>query len=65
MLSWKEFQFLQILNDLTIKHLIKLILFENDVKLLEFKTGPVQVDLRYVWSVRYLKWIHQVKRWNG
>ena len=32
---WKEFQFLQILNDLSVKHLIKLILYENDVKLLK------------------------------
>ena len=28
---WKQFQLLQILNDLSIKHLIKLILYENDV----------------------------------
>ena len=28
---WKEFQLLQILKDLSIKHLIKLILYENDV----------------------------------
>ena len=41
MLFWKEFQLLQILNDLSIKHLIKLILYENDVKLLEFKRSPV------------------------
>ena len=41
----KEFQLLQILNDLSIKHLIKLILYENDVKLLKFKTSPVLVDL--------------------
>ena len=34
---WKEFQLLQILNDLSPKHLIKLILYENDVKLLKFK----------------------------
>ena len=27
------YQLLQILNDLSIKHLIKLILYENDVKL--------------------------------
>ena len=27
---WKEFQLLQILNDLSIRHLIKLILYEND-----------------------------------
>ena len=32
----KEFQLLQILNDLFIKHLIKLILYENEVKLLKF-----------------------------
>ena len=38
---WKEFQLLQILKDLSIKHLIKLILYENDVKLLKFKRGPV------------------------
>ena len=37
---WKEFQLLQILNDLSIKHLIKLILYENDVKLLKFKRSP-------------------------
>ena len=28
---WKEFQLLQILHDLSIKHSIKLILYENDV----------------------------------
>ena len=38
---WKEFQPLQILNDLSIKHLIKLILYENDVKLLKFKRSSV------------------------
>ena len=41
----KQPQLLQILNDLSIKHLIKLILYENDVKLLKFKRSPVQVDL--------------------
>ena len=41
MLLWKEFQLLQISNDLSIKHLIKLILYENDVKLLKFKRSPV------------------------
>ena len=35
---WKEFQLLQILNDL---HLIKLILFDNHVKLLQFKRPSV------------------------
>ena len=29
---WKEFQLLKVLNDLSIKHLIKLILYENNVK---------------------------------
>ena len=37
---WKEFQLLQILNDLSIKHLIKLILYENNTKLLESKRSP-------------------------
>ena len=41
MLIWKEFQLLQILNYLSIRHLIKLILFENVVKLLKFKRRPV------------------------
>ena len=34
---WKQFQLLQILNDLSIKHLMKLILYENNVKLLKFR----------------------------
>ena len=34
-----------IINDLSIKHLIKIILYENDVKLLKFKKSPVYVDL--------------------
>ena len=38
---WKEFQLLQSLNDLSIRHLTKLILYENDVKLLKFKRGSV------------------------
>ena len=33
----KEFQLLQISNDLSIKHLIKPILYENDVKLLNLR----------------------------
>ena len=37
----KEFQILQILNDLFMRHLIKLILYENDVKLLKFKRSLV------------------------
>ena len=38
---WEEFQLLQVLNNLSIRHLIKLISYENDVKLLEFKRSPV------------------------
>ena len=38
---WKDFQLLQILNDLSIKHWITLILYENDLKLLKFKRSPV------------------------
>ena len=38
---WKEFQLLQILNDLSIKHLIKLILYENDVK--------IELKLKIIW----------------
>ena len=30
---WKESQLLQTFNDLSIKHLIKLILYENDFKI--------------------------------
>ena len=37
----KEFQLLQILNNLSIKHLIKLNLHENDVKHLKFNKSPV------------------------
>ena len=50
---WKEFQLLQILNELSIRHLIKLILYQNDVTLLKFKRRPVKVDLWYVWNVRF------------
>ena len=42
---WKEIQLLQILNDLTIKYLIELILYQNDVKLLKFKRRPAYVSL--------------------
>ena len=46
---WKEFQLLQILNDLSIRHLIKLILHENNVKLLKFERnsciGPFMICL--------------------
>ena len=38
---WKDFQLLPILNGLSTRHLIKLTLYENDVKLLKFKRSPV------------------------
>ena len=38
---WKEFQLLQMLNDLSIRYLTKLILYESDIKLLTFKRSPV------------------------
>ena len=38
---WKELQLLQILNSLSNKYLIKLILYENDVQLWKFKKSPV------------------------
>ena len=41
---WKEFQLLQILNDLSIKHLIKLILYENDVK--------IELKLKIIWKFK-------------
>ena len=37
----KELQLFKIVSDLSIKHLIKPILYENDVKLLKFKRSPV------------------------
>ena len=41
LLLWKDFQLLQILNDQSIRHLIKLILYENDAELSKFKRCPV------------------------
>ena len=38
---WKEFQLLQFLNVLSIGHLIKQVLYENDVQVLKFKRSPV------------------------
>ena len=38
---WKEFRLLQILNDLSIKHLIKLVFYDDDVKLWQFKRRPI------------------------
>ena len=41
----KGLPLLQILNDLRIRHLIQLSLYENDVKFLKLKRSSVQVDL--------------------
>ena len=38
---WKESQLLKISIDLSIKHLIKQMLYENDEKFLEIKIRPV------------------------
>ena len=38
---WEKFQLLQILKDLSIRHLIKLILYKNDVKFSKFERSPV------------------------
>ena len=51
MSSWKEFQLLQILNNLFIKYLIKLISYENDVKILN-----LWEDLYTCYSILVLKW---------
>ena len=61
----REFKLLQTLNDLSTKHLIKLILHENDVKLLKSKRRPVQVDLWYVWRVRFWLLIPEVNIFMG
>ena len=58
---WKESQLLQNLNELSITHLIKLILYENDVKLLKLKKSPVYVNLWNVWSVRFWLLIPEMK----
>ena len=65
---WKEFQLLQILNNLSTKHLIRLILYENDVRLLKFKRRSVQVNLWYVWIVKFLiidTWNEYIKKIDG
>ena len=52
---WKKFQFLQILNNLSIKHLIKLVLYRSIF------------DMSEAWDFDYcyLKWINQEKWLNG
>ena len=52
---WKEFQLLQILSDLSIRHLIKLSSYENDAKLLKFKRSLYRsiFDMFEVWDFGY------------
>ena len=38
---WKDLHLLQILNDLSMRHFIKLRFYENEAKLLKFKRSPV------------------------
>ena len=62
----KKFQLLQILNDLSNKHPIKLILYEHDVKLLKLLTEGLYRLLCETFEVLdfdycYLKLIHQEK----
>ena len=58
----KELQLLQILNDLSTKYLIKLILCEIDVKLLEFERMSVSVNLWCVLGVRFWLLIPEINR---
>ena len=59
---WKKFKSLQVLKDLYIKHFIKLIIFENDVKRLKFTRSLVQVESWYVSNVRLWLLIDLVKK---
>ena len=49
---WKEFQLLKILNDLSVKHLLKLILNENNVKLWKLRKVMYRLifDMFEVWD---------------
>ena len=40
LIRFKEFKLLQLFNDLSIRHLIELMLYENHLKLLKFKRSP-------------------------
>ena len=63
---WKEFQLLQILNDLFIRRLIKLILYENDYinYINDYKeTGQATIKSTYRRNNRakFRKWITRVE----
>ena len=64
---WKELQLLQILNDLSIKHLIKLILHENYVKLLKLKEVLYRSisDIFEVWDFGIDTWKKYIKKYDG
>ena len=49
---WKEFQLLKILNDLSVKHLLNLILNENNVKLWKLRKVMYRLifDMFEVWD---------------
>ena len=49
---WKNLQLLKILNDLSVKHLLKLILNENDVKLWKLRKVMYRLicDMFDVWD---------------
>ena len=55
----RNFQF-----DLSIKHVIKLILYDNDTNLLKIKRSPTKIDLRYIWSVRFWLLIPEMNTWR-
>ena len=52
---WKEFQLWQILNDLSTRYLIRIILYENDVKLLTLREVLYRLicDMFEVWDSDY------------
>ena len=52
---WREFQWLQVLNDLSMKHLIKLISFENKGKLANLRETPYSsiYDMFEVQNINY------------
>ena len=65
---WKESRLLQMLNDLSIRYLIKLILHESDVKLLKFKSSSVWVDLWWCLKSEILiidTWNEFIKKSHG
>ena len=50
---WREFHLLQILKDLPMKRLIKLIFYGNDIKLINLRRRLTLADSWYIWSLRF------------